>query len=91
MGNSMDEAYHYNKCTFDKKNEELNMKDMWKSVENEQEIAITNIYVNLPGWRVRKTIADPMGAHSNYWEKQSIYQLLACGGSRETNDAMPCN
>lgn len=51
----------------------------WRTVE--EQITITEVLVNL-GFRVPGLFADPIGAHSNYWQAEEVHRLIACGADK---------
>nr|VFK44905.1 MAG: hypothetical protein BECKTC1821D_GA0114238_102232 [Candidatus Kentron sp. TC] len=60
----------------------------WKAAD--RYVRISDVTANLKGIRYPLLFADPSGAHSQYFEDETIFGLIACGGASGTAERISC-
>ena len=74
---------YFKRCTIPKDDPLLNEKtekqqSFWKATD--RYVDITDVTVSLSGAGFPFIFADPVSAHSKYFDDETIFQLIACGG-----------
>jgi hypothetical protein len=68
-------------ATTEHKKEEIKKREaFWKVAEDY--VSIADVSVNLKGIRYPRLFAEPSGAHSHYFDDDTIYKLIARGGQK---------
>ncbi len=63
-------------------------QSFWEATD--KYIDITDVTVNLPGAGYPFIFADPVSAHSKYFDNETTFQLIACGGKKGAQEPKEC-
>nr|VFK58022.1 MAG: hypothetical protein BECKTC1821F_GA0114240_102134 [Candidatus Kentron sp. TC] len=64
-------------------------KGFWEAAMDKY-VKISDVTANLKGIRYPLLFSDPSGAHSQYFEDETIFGLIACGGASGTAERISC-
>ena len=70
------------------KEKTMKQQSFWEATE--RYIDITDVTVYLSGLGYPSVFADPVSAHSKYFDDETIFKLIACGGNMDTRTPNKC-